>query len=218
MNSKKVKYSSRVQSHAPNRDSKKFFFPTWKSALVGLLLLPLSTYWVMRMEIMSGNVGGGGSAFGGAHYSTCLSLFFNVIFIIVLLVGLNYIWQRLFSKAFLDKNEILTIYILLSMSTAVAGTDMLQILIPMLPHPFWFATQENEWANLFFRSLPPWLIVSNKSALTGFYEGESTFYTIAHIKAWIIPIISWSFFLMILLLIMFCTNIIIKRQWIEREK
>jgi len=88
------------------------------------------------MEIMSGNVGGGGSSFGGAHYATCLSLFFNVVFIIVLLVWFDYIWRRLFSKAFLNPKEILTIYVLLSMSTAVAGTDMLQVLIPMIPHPF----------------------------------------------------------------------------------
>jgi hypothetical protein len=199
-----------------NEDKKHFL--TWKSAVVGLLLLPLSTHWVMRMEIMSGNVGGGGSAFGGAHYATCLSLFFNVVFIIVLLVWFNYIWQRLFSKAFLDKKEILTIYVLLSMSTAVAGTDMLQVLIPMIPHPFWFATPENEWSDLFFRFIPSWLSVSDKSVLTSFYEGGSTLYTLPHIKAWITPVISWSFFLMALCLVMFCTNVIIKQQWIEREK
>lgn len=190
----------------------------WRSFLVGLVLLPISTHWVMRMEIMSGNVGGGGSSFGGAHYATCLSLFFNVVFIIILLVGANYICRRLFSRTLLDSREILTIYVLLSMGTAVAGTDMLQVLIPILPHPFWFATPENEWADLFFRYLPSWLTVSDRVALTGFYEGESTLYSIPHIMAWILPVVSWFFFLMALFLVMFCTNLIIKRQWIEREK
>ena len=201
-----------------NEDKKRFSFFTWKSIIVGLFLLPFSTHWVMRMEIMSGNVGGGGSAFGGAHYATCLSLFFNVVFIIVFLVWLNYIWQRIFSKTFLNNKEILAIYVMLSMSTAVAGTDMLQVLIPMIPHPFWFATPENEWSDLFFRFIPSWLTVSDKNVLTSFYEGESTLYTLPHIKAWITPIISWSFLLMFLCLVMFCTNIIIKQQWIEREK
>jgi len=201
-----------------NEDRKRFPILTWKSTLISLLLLPLSTHWVMRMEIMSGNVGGGGSSFGGAHYATCLSLFFNVVFIIVLLVWFDYIWRRLFSKAFLNPKEILTIYVLLSMSTAVAGTDMLQVLIPMIPHPFWFATPENEWADLFFRFIPSWLTVSDKVVLTGFYEGESTLYKLPHIKAWITPIILWSFLLLALCLVMFCTNIIIKRQWIERER
>ncbi|MBC8228687.1 hypothetical protein H8E77_03955 [bacterium] len=201
-----------------NEDRKRFPILTWKSTLISLLLLPLSTHWVMRMEIMSGNVGGGGSSFGGAHYATCLSLFFNVVFITVLLAWFDYIWRRLFSKAFLNPKEILTIYVLLSMSTAVAGTDMLQVLIPMIPHPFWFATPENEWADLFFRFIPSWLTVSDKGVLTGFYEGESTLYTLPHIKAWITPVIFWSFLLLALCLVMFCTNIIIKRQWIERER
>lgn len=200
------------------RNREKSLGLTWKSALIGFILLPLNTYWVMRMEIMSGNVGGGGSALGGAHYPTCLSLFFDVIFIILLLVGFNYLWRKLFSNTFLDHSEILTIYVLLSISTAVAGTDMLQVLIPMLPHPFWFATPENEWAELFGRFLPSWLTVSNESVLKGFYRGESALYTAGHIRAWIIPILNWSVFLMVLLLIMFFTNIFIKEQWIEKEK
>ena len=124
-------------------DRKRAFLLTWRSSIIGLILLPISTYWVMQMEIMSGNVGGGGSSYGGAHYATCLSLFFNVVFVIVLLVVLNYVWRRIFSRPLLNRKEILIIYVLLSMSTAVAGTDMLQVLIPMLPHPFWFATPEN---------------------------------------------------------------------------
>ena len=191
---------------------------TLKSTMLGLLLIPVSTYWVMRMEIMSGNTGGGGSSFGGAHYSTCLSIFFNVIFIILILAAANHIWNRLFKKALLKQEEILIIYILLSMSTAVAGTDLLQVLIPMLGHAFWFATPENEWESLFFRFLPKWLTVSDKKALSGFYEGESSFYTPENIRAWIVPLISWSFFLMALLIIMFCINIFIKRQWMERER
>lgn len=206
-----------MQKYSSDRDGNSFLF-TWKSSLIGLVLLPISTYWVMRMEIMSGNLGGGGSSYGGAHYATCLSLFFNVVFIVVLLVALNYLCGRFFSKTLLNRREILIIYVLLSMSTAVAGTDMLQVLIPMLPHPFWFATVENEWADLFSRFIPSWLTVSDKSILTGFYEGESTFFILPHIKAWIVPAISWSCFFMALFLVMFCINIIIKQQWIEREK
>ncbi|MBM3211375.1 hypothetical protein FJZ33_04080, partial [Candidatus Poribacteria bacterium] len=198
--------------------NKSSSFLTWKSILIGLTLLPISTYWVLRMEIMSGNTGGGGSSFGGAHYATCLSLFFNVVFVVIVLVGLNRVYRYCFSRELISGREILAIYVFLSMSTSVVGTDMLQVLIPILPHPFWFATAENEWEDLFFRYLPTWLTVSNKSVLVGFYEGESTFYTMEHIKAWIIPIISWSSLLMVLFLVMFCINIIVKQQWIEREK
>lgn len=199
-----------------NHEPKRGF--TLKSALISSLLIPVSTYWVMRMEIMSGNVGGGGTSFGGAHYSTCLSIFFNVVFIIILIVIFNYIWQKLFVKDFLKQEEILTIYVILSMSTAVAGTDMLQVLVPILAHPYWFATPENEWESLFFQYLPRWLTVPDKSVLRDFYEGQSTFYTIEHIRAWILPLLSWTFFLLFLILIMVCINIFIRKQWIERER
>ncbi len=191
---------------------------TKKSGLIGIALIPLTTYWVMRMEIMSGNTGGGGSSFGGAHYASCLSIFFNVVFITILLTAFSYLWKRLFSKAFFSREEIITIYIMLSISTGVAGTDMIQVLIPILGHAFWFATPENEWASYFHPNLPDWLTVSEKNALTGFYEGESTFYTSEHLKAWIVPLFWWSMLLMVLLLVMFCINILIKRQWIERER
>jgi len=191
---------------------------TKRAILIGSILIPISTYWVLRMEIMSGNVGGGGSSFGGAQYTTCLSIFFNVVFITMALTLISNLGRRLFAKSLLNEDEILTIYIMLSISTGVAGTDMIQVLIPILGHAFWFATPENEWESLFFPYLPRWLTVSDKAILKGFYEGQSTLYNIENIKAWIVPLASWSLLLMTLLLIMFCTNIIIKRQWIERER
>lgn len=191
---------------------------TKRSGTIGIILIPFTTYWVMRMEVMSGNVGGGGSSFGGAHYTTCLSIFFNVVFITILLVAFSNIWKRLFSKTFLSRDEIITIYIMLSISTGVAGTDMIQVLIPILGHAFWFASPENEWESYFHPYLPDWLTVSQKNVLRGFYEGESSFYTAENIKAWIVPLLSWSALLVVLLLIMFCTNIIIKKQWIEKER
>ncbi|MBD3181538.1 hypothetical protein GF312_04545 [Candidatus Poribacteria bacterium] len=199
-------------------DRKPSLLITRKATFIGLILIPLTTYWVMRMEIMSGNTGGGGSTYGGAHYASCLSLFFNVIFVVVVLVGIKYLLRRIFSRDIISQKEILTVYVLLSMATAVAGTDMIQVLIPILPHPFWFATPENEWADLFFRYIPTWLTVSDKDVLTGFYQGESSLYTAQNLKAWLIPIISWSGLLIAMFFVMFCINIIIRRQWIEREK
>jgi hypothetical protein len=199
------------------KDEKKLGL-TKRAGLIGALLIPISTYWVMRMEVMSGNVGGGGSSFGGAQYTSCLSIFFNVVFITIALTVISKLGRRFFAKSLLNEDEILTIYVMLSISTGVAGTDMMQVLIPILGHAFWFATPENEWDSIFFPYLPRWLTVSNKAVLKGFYEGQSTLYTVENIKAWIVPLASWTFLLMALLLIMFCTNIIIKKQWIDRER
>ena len=42
---------------------------------------------------------------------------------------------------------------------------MMQILITILGHPFRFATPENQWRELFWKELPPWLTVQDEKAL-----------------------------------------------------
>ena len=61
------------------------------------------------------------------------------------------------------------------------------------------------------------LSVNDKSVLKGYYEG-GPLYNIQHLKVWIIPIATWSVFIFVVLLIMLCINIIIRRQWVENEK
>ena len=106
---------------------------------------------------------------------------------------------------------------MLSIASGIGGHSMMQILPPMLGHPFWFATEENDWKNLFWKHIPAWLSVRDKSILKGYYEGGSL-YNIQHLKVWIIPIATWSIFIFFVLLIMLCINIIIKKQWVENEK
>jgi len=100
----------------------------------------------------------------------------------------------------------------------MAGHDIMQSVIPSIPHPFWFATPENEYKALFWRYLPSWLVADNLRGLKDFYQGESSFYTAEHIKTWLTPIIWWSIFLSVLLFTMICINAIIRKQWIDRER
>ena len=51
---------------------------TFRAVLLGLLLIPLNAYWVVQMERVRYS----------AHPTT-VSLFFNCIFILVVLTGLN---------------------------------------------------------------------------------------------------------------------------------
>ena len=53
---------------------------------------------------------------------------------------------------------------------------MLQVLVPLMGNGFWYATTENEWAQLFHQHLPEWLVVGKQEVLQGFYKGEATLY------------------------------------------
>lgn len=149
---------------------------------------------------------------------TTISLFFNVVFNLLTLSLLNAFIRKIWKKPLFNQGELATIYIMLSVGSAIGGHSMMQILPPMLGHPFWFATPENSWQDLLWPYIPQWLSVSDKKALQGYYEGETTLYTIQHLKAWLMPVIAWSAFIFVIILMMLCINIILRRRWIEQEK
>lgn len=180
---------------------------TFKALLIGLILIPINAYWINYTEMI-----------WWAQFPTTMSLFFNVIFCLFILIGFNALVKRHLPRLVLGQGELLTIYAMLCMSSAVASHDQVQVLAPMIDHAFWYDSPENEWRELFWQYLPSWLTVRDKEILSGFYKGESSFHQIPIIKAWLKPILYWSAFIFALLFVMICLNVLIRKQWTERER
>ena len=77
-------------------------------------------------------------------YSTVLSLFFNVVFCLFILVLLNNLSKRKFPELAMNQGELLAIYVMLSISTGIFGHDFIRILIHSIGSARWFATPEND--------------------------------------------------------------------------
>lgn len=184
---------------------------TWRSVLIGLLLIPINSFWIALSET-------GSTIF----YSTTSSLFCNAIFTLFILTLLNAGARLFFKSGLLDQNELLTVYIMVSCASALSGESVGQQLVRDISAPFWYATPENEWSALFFHYLPKWLTVDNKHVLKGFYEASqgnsSLLYTALHIKTWLLALLPWFGLILLLVFIMICINVIVRRQWIEYEK
>jgi len=118
----------------------------------------------------------------------------------------------------MNRGELLTIYVMLSIATGIFGHDFIRILIHTMGAAHWFATPENEWMELFFRYLPKWLVVDNKSALLAYYGGDSTLYIASNFKPWLLPVLAWSSLIFVVVFVMICINVIIRKQWTENEK
>ena len=54
--------------------------------------------------------------------------------------------------------------------SGIPSSGLMRYLIPLLVSPFYFATAENDWADLFHQHLPSWMVVSNPKAVSYFYE------------------------------------------------
>ena len=94
-------------------------FASWRSILIGALLIPLNSYWHIQMTLV-----------WLMNFPAILTLLFNVIFILVLLVASNRLWAQYSSHTALQQNELLmTIYTMLWTSTDLCGYDMMQYLV-----------------------------------------------------------------------------------------
>lgn len=185
-------------------DKQKVF--TFRSILIAFILIPLNCYWIIQVEIV-----------WYSGHPTCISLFQNPVFSL-LVVAILSIFLKRFKIFHLSETELLFIYISVVMSSAVASHDLIQILVPTIPHIFWYATPENEWKDLFSEHIPQWLTINDKKPLNDFYEGGSSFYTYEHFTAWLSPIIWWGLFIFALFWMMLCINSIFRKQWTENEK
>ena len=180
---------------------------TWRSIMLGILLIPVNCYWIIQKQTWA--------VLGPPD---TLSLFYNVIFILLILIIFNWFLKRFIPSLALTQGELLVVYTMLSIVTALGGIDLMQLLPPIMGYGFWFATPENEWKNLFWQDTPKWLTVSDKSVLGDYYETESTLYTASHIKSWFFPVFWWTIFLFVLVFVMLCINVILRKQWTENEK
>jgi len=118
----------------------------------------------------------------------------------------------------MKKGELVTIYVMLAIASSLAGHDVLSGLILMIPHPFWFASQENDWAALFHQHIPDWLAVKDKAFLADYYRGGSNLYHWEVIQGWLTTTIAWGNFVCILTFLMVCISSVIGKHWIEHEK
>jgi hypothetical protein len=194
--------ADRAQNSTRRRDG-----VTVRSVLLALLLIPFNAFWLVEMDQIR-----------GPGNSTTVSLFFNCVFLLLVLTALNWLLSRFIPRAAFSQAELLVVYVMLTIASALCGPDTLEDLVPCMTWPFRHADSSNQWSQLFFKYLPQWLMVSDEKAYQGYYLGNSSFYSPAVLRAWAGPILFWTLFIMLLLFVMLCLNALLRKQWTEHER
>ena len=180
----------------------------WRGFVVGSVLLPLNTLWVFYMEQISGH---------GPFVST-ISLFFNVIFIVVFVALANAAVRRLHPRLALNRAELIIVYVMLTISTSIISHDMLQVLVSLMTTGYWYATPQNRWEQMLNATTPSWLVISDQDVLYGYWNGNTTLYQQSVLAAWIPPILWWLGFLVVLLFVLICISVVFRPLWSDRER
>ena len=179
---------------------------TLRAVLIGLAFIPVNVYLVVQWETV-----------WDIQDPTTLTIAFNAIFCLFLVIAVNLLLQRCLPSFALQQTELLTIYSMLMVAVPVSGHDFTHSIMGTLGNAQWFATPENEWANLFHGYIPQWL-EPQVDVLDGYYTGQSSFYSAKHIHGWLQPMLWWTLYLAVSSFVMICIDLLMRKQWIQREK
>jgi len=174
--------------------------------LIALFLIPVNSLWLMTASLW------------GAGYPTTVSLFFNVIFYLFILVLINQLIKSVSPRRAFSKRDLLIIYTMLAVASGINGLDMLQLIGATIAGPHFLATPENEWGEIFLKYIPSWLVVSDKTTLEKYAQGESSLYLMNNLKPWVAPALLWSAFTISLVLVMLGLTLILSSRWVSEEK
>src|SRR5207244_12158712 len=125
----------------------------------------------------------------GLHF-TCLSLAMNVVFFILILMGVNALIARRWPDRMLTQAELLTVFSMLAMSSSLCGHDKLTILMGVIGHAARYASPENHWAQLFLPLIPDWLILKDPQVGWDYYAGGSSFISTGYWRYFVLPAIA----------------------------
>jgi len=180
---------------------------SFRSVIVACALIPANALWVAEIELI-----------WYTGHPTCVSLFFNVVFILVWIALANLIVKRYWPHRAFSRAELMTIYIVLSISSTLVSHDFLQVFTPMVAYPTYAASPENRWDEFILPHVPEQLIVTDKEAATGLASGGVDPYQWKIIRAWLRPLGYWTTFILALVMGLLCLTVIFRQQWIEKER
>jgi len=176
--------------------------------LMVLVLVPLNITF-----LVSGNWLSGSGAFAGSMATPAVCGLF-------ILTLLNLALKRVRPSWAFAPGELIAVYVALALSTCLCATttDWGAALAPSITWPIWNASPGNGWEQMMWPSLPPWLIVTDRYALQGFYFGGTSPYQRQVLLAWAQPALWWTAWLSAMLWVSLCLNVIVRRRWSREER
>lgn len=179
---------------------------TLRAWVIGIICVGLVDLWIHWAELVLGQRG------HTALANTSIPVgAFNAL---VVLVVMNLIIQRISARWALNPQELLLIYVMMTVATVLSSSGALHFIVPTITAAFYFASPENRWAELFHQYIPDWLAQKNELALKYFYQGNAK----VPLELWWKQIAAWTLFMVMYTFTCLCLMVIIRRQWVERER
>jgi hypothetical protein len=140
-----------------------------------------------------------------------------VTILFVLTVVALPILRLLQSRWIFQREELITIYVMMLVGSVVVTTGFVGTFLSVITGAMYYATPENEWAELFVPNVHAWLAPSNVEAIRYFYEGLPKGMPIPW-SEWTIPLLTWLVFIFAFYYMQLCLGVLLRGQWVENER
>ena len=192
--------------HTPNHPAKpNLTAQICKLLFIGFVVLPINSLWVVDTGITG----------HGVNF-TRVSLFMNAIFGIFVLSLINPWLKRYVPRFALDSSDMVLIYVMLCVSSAIAGHDMIQRLFPLIDTHSTSPRLKTTGRNSSIAMYHVGSSSQTSPVLAGYYKDrgtfyDNTFYVTEYFNAWVVPCLAWCTVIIALLVCMLastssCTN------------
>lgn len=180
---------------------------TWRGfAVGGLLALGIGVGAPYAVIMLQGSYMALNSSSPGAIF-----LFF------VLVVVVNTLLRALGRGLALGRADLVLIYAMMLLASAVPTQAFVGYLIPIISGLYYYATPENDWGEIFFPHVTPWLVPQDRQAIVDLHEGLPPGAGIPW-GAWSETLGYWYAFFLVLSFMMLCMSSILHRQWSQHER
>ena len=180
---------------------------TSRVLIIAGLLVPLNAFFVLFMSYER-----------NVFDPTLVALFWNVLFLLVVVRLVNQALLRWRPAAAFSPAELLALWVLMAVATSGAGLDSMQCTFLSMQGAFHFASPENHWDSLFLRHIPAALTVSDYGALHRIWNGGSSILEARNLTVWAGPVARWW----ALMTVLWATPIgliqLLRKRWVEQEK
>ncbi|UCH33564.1 MAG: hypothetical protein JSV65_13465 [Armatimonadota bacterium] len=179
---------------------------TWRAVIIGLVGSALVTVWIHHAELVMGGMRGHTAL---ANTSIPVGGFGALVGIVVVNLAIRAVLPNLA----LSQGELITAYVMMTVSTVLASSGGIHFLVPTLAAAFHYATPENQWAQ-FHQWIPTWFAPRDTAALDAFYVGGAP----VPVKVWLTPFLVWGGFLVAFTTATLCITAILRRPWVDHER
>ena len=183
---------------------------TIKAVFTGTILSVLLAFLAVLQQALG--VGGGEEIGFADGFGT------GALFFLFALICLNTWMRRLgIIKSGLSPQELLVVFSMLLMVTAVATGGLVIYLLPHISGFSHFASPENKWQEIVLPHLPDGLTIEGGGATKGFFEGLGPGISMPF-QAWLGPLCAWGVLLGAFYFSMISILVILRKRWFEQER